>query len=137
MKTQSNSLGSKSAIQIWITVGVTLFSISLTGCGGSKNDQIDVCRPVLKAIGKFADLQLKKIQTDPASLGNISIEEKALADELNKISETLPDGKKKEYLKMLAEDYNLVSQPDASFEASMTLAADSQVDKLRIVCPQY
>ena len=83
----------------------------------------------MQIVGRFTDLQLKSI-TDPNVL---AIDATKTITELKNLAQGIPEGSQRDYVNLLAQDYELISKRDSGMEAAMAFAAD--VRKISIVCP--
>lgn len=106
---------------------------SLTSCGVSSAPfaEEDYCKPVMKIIGKFTDIQLRSMDNLSAESGSI----KSIVAETRALAEEMPAGPKRDYVSTLADDFELFLNKNATMEASMGYMADITMEKLSIVCP--
>ena len=114
---------------ITTTVLLVVVGLGLSSCS-SASPKIDVCKQVMKIIGRFSELELKSI-SNPTVL---AIDGTKTITELRKLALDMPVGPQKDYVNTLATDYELLVKKDSGFEAVMAFAVD--VRKLPIVCPK-
>lgn len=78
--------------------------------------------------GKYADVALKDLDT--AKQGELN-----LGADLRKLASKIPDGSQKNYILLIAKDFDAATGENSSLEDMLALAADLRPEKMRIVCP--
>jgi len=115
---------------VW-AVFILALSVSLTSCG-STSPKIDVCKQIMRIIGRYTDLQLKALSDPQSVIADVS----RTVTELKTLASNLPASPQKDYVAGLATDYGLILKQDSGMEALMALMADLTPTKIQIVCPR-
>jgi len=135
----NHSMRIKSLPRITYLAFLIPLMFGLTSCGSSSEPQaqvqsqvqIDVCKEVMSSVGRYTDLALKFINEPEKALPGYA----KASSEMSSLAASLPVGPQRDYIELLADDYEMLSKPDAGIEAALALAADVRVDKIQIVCP--
>lgn len=83
----------------------------------------------MKISGKYGDATLKNLDTGkPVEL--------SLGADLRELASKIPDGPQKDYILLIARDFDAATGENSSLEDMLALAADLRPEKMRIVCPK-
>ena len=121
------SIGKKSSL---ITIAFAIGSLTLSSCGATSAFSKDYCKPVSKIIASFADLEVKTMDDDAAFAEGV----KKIISQLQALAQTMPNGAKKNYVLVLAEDFKEFLQPDNLMSAITGLGTDVTPSKVEVIC---
>ena len=112
-----------------------LITFALTSCSNTKPaaDRIDPCREVMRITGKMNDQLMKALENDNYTIASSDTRGNVL--DLMELQSKIDDEAQKIYIDKLIEDFTKMENPETYSEGTMSLVADLQLDKLRIVCP--
>ena len=112
-----------------------LLTFALSSCANSKPaaEKVDPCREVMRITGKMNDQLMKALENDNYTIASSDTHGNVL--ELMELQSKIDDEAQKIYLGKLIEDFIKMENPETYSEGTMSLVADLQLDKLRIVCP--
>ena len=112
-----------------------LVAFALTSCANSKPaaEKVDPCREVMRITGKMNDQLMKALENDNYTIASSDTHGNVL--ELMELQSKIDDEAQKIYIGKLIEDFTKMENPETYSEGTMSLVADLQLDKLRIVCP--
>ena len=112
-----------------------LITFALTSCANSEPaaEKVDPCREVMRITGKMNDQLMKALENDNYTIASSDTHGNVL--ELMELQSKIDDEAQKIYIGKLIEDFTKMENPETYSEGTMSLVADLQLDKLRIVCP--
>ena len=87
----------------------------------------------MRITGKMNDQLMKALENDNYTISSSDIHGNVL--ELMELQSKIDDEAQKISIGKLIEDFTKMENPETYSEGTMSLVADLQLDKLRIVCP--